>query len=165
MNRFLTIFIGGLMSLMIASCSGEMVDYSEDGMNTPGQSENPGNQESPEIPEVTPPASASAPLNSISPEAVGNFNDFSLRFYLANSEKTRDNVCVSPFSVGSVLGMIANGDDGEARDEILEVLGFEESDKGIEELNTYYQTLLSNLPNLEEDTTCNVTNTLWLDPY
>ncbi|MDE6342313.1 MAG: hypothetical protein K2K93_08350 [Muribaculaceae bacterium] len=165
MNRLLTTFTGGLISLMIASCSGEMVDYSNNVINTPDQSENSGNQESPAIPEVTPPSAASAPLSSIASENIGNFNDFSLKFYLANSEKTRDNVCVSPFSVGSVLGMIANGDDGEARDEILKVLGFEESRLGMDALNTYYQTLLSNLPNMDKDITCNITNTLWLDPF
>ncbi len=164
MNRLLFSLTGCLLSLMIASCSGEIVDYTTPEANTPGNAGNSGNQESPVMPEVTPPSAASAPLSSIDSENINNFNDFSLKFYLATSGHGKENVCVSPFSVGSVLGMIANGDNGEARDEILKVMGFEESEKGMDALNSYYQILLSNLPNIDKDIICNITNTLWIDP-
>ncbi len=155
MNRFFSAFTGSVISLMIVSCSGETVDYSEPPVTPPAVTE---------LPDVTPPSAPSAPLSSIAPQTVSDLNRFSLNFYLANSEGIHGNLCVSPFSVGAVLGMIANGDDGESRNSILKMMGFEESETGLEALNTYYQTFLSNLPNIEDEVACNVTNTLWCDP-
>lgn len=157
MNKIFVTFTG-ILSLMVVSCIGETVDYTEPANNTPVSSEPV------EIPVVSPPDVASAPLSTISKNAVACSNEFALKFYIANSENSHSNICVSPFSVGAVLGMIANGDDGVARNEILKTLGFEESEKGLSDANTYYQTLLSNLPNIEEDISCFVTNTLWCDP-
>lgn len=113
---------------------------------------------------VTPPSEASAPLSGVSKVATEGTNNFAVDFYLANSKEETENVCVSPFSVGNVLGMIANGDNDESRDEILELLGFEKSSSGMEALNIYYQTLLSNLPNLDE-TACVFTNSLWRNDF
>ncbi len=155
MNRFFSAFTVSILGLMIVSCSGETVDYSEPPVTPP---------EVTDLPDVTPPAAPSAPLKSIAPETVADFNEFSLKFYLANSQGGHENLCVSPFSVGAVLGMIADGDDGDPRNSILKMMGFEENETGLEALNTYYQTMLSNLPNIEEGIDCNVTNTLWYDP-
>lgn len=159
MNRLFSAFATAILGVMIVSCTGETVDYSEPNEPDPIPSETPAG-----LPEITPPTEASAPLSTIPREAVDGFNDFSWKFYLANSAKGHENVCVSPLSVGAVLGMIANGDDGESRNEILRMLGFEESETGLNDLNTYYQTLISNLPNIEEGISCDVTNTLWCDP-
>lgn len=159
MNRVFTAFTAFVTSILIVSCTGETVDYSEKPVTPSDVPETPA-----EIPDAAPPTVASAPLSTIAKENVSNFNDFSLKFYLANSECTRENVCVSPLSVGAVLGMIANGDEGTARDEILKMLGFEESPEGLVALNAYYQTLISNLPNIEDGISCNMTNTIWYEP-
>lgn len=169
MNRFFSAFTAAIASMLIVSCTGETVDYSKPpvtpSVTPPEETESPEVTELPEeMPDVTTPTVASAPLSSIPAETIENFNDFSLRFYLANSAESHNNVCVSPLSVGAVLGMIANGDNGAARDGILKMLGFEESEAGLNALNAYYQTLISNLPNIEEDIACDVTNTLWCDP-
>lgn len=159
MNRLLTVPTF-FMALMMISCSGETVDYSEPTVNQPSGEDTSIR----EITYVNPPAIATASLSTIPDEAVAGFNDFSFKFYLANSEDNRKNVCVSPMSVGSVLAMMANGDDGDARDEILKVLGFEESDNGLDNLNSFYQTLISNLPNIDDEISCNITNSIWCDP-
>lgn len=163
MNRIFSAFAALALGLLVVSCTGETVDYSEPTVTHPELSDPTGDL-SDKLPDVAPPSVASAPLSSIPAYAIEGFNDFSLRFYLANSESTRENVCVSPLSVGTVLAMIANGDDGMGRNEILKLLGFKESEAGLNALNKYYQTLLSNLPNIEEDISCNTTNTLWCDP-
>ncbi len=164
MNRFFSAFAGGFLSLLIVSCMGEKVDDSEP-TEVPPEVVAPEVTELPtDLPVVTAPNQATAPLSSIPSKTIANLNEFSLKFYLASSEGSNKNVCVSPFSVGAVLGMIANGDDGPARDGVLKVLGLEEGQTGLEALNTYYQTLLSNLPNIEEGITCNLTNTMWCDP-
>lgn len=153
MNRFLKT-LASITALSLTACLGETVDYS-------GPEICPG---VPDVPIFYPPEMASAPLTSISQESVESSNEFALKFYLANSKECRGNVCVSPFSVGSVLAMIANGGTGTGRDEILTLLGFEASESGLNALNIHYQTLLSNLPNIEEDISCKFTNSLWCDP-
>lgn len=172
MNRFFSAFVAAIAGLLIVSCSGETVDYSEPPVTKPDPSEpsEPSRPSEPSVelpsalPEVASPSTAAAPLSSIPHEAVEVFNNFAWRFYLANSAQGHENVCVSPLSVGAVLGMIANGDDGAARDEILKTLGLGQGKEGLNTLNVFYQTLLSNLPNIEEGITCDVTNTLWCDP-
>ncbi len=159
MNRHLTI-PAFFMALMMISCAGETVSYSEPTVNPPSGEDTSVR----EISYLNPPAIASAPLSAIPDEAIAGFNDFSFKFYLASSKGNRENLCVSPMSVGSVLAMIANGDDGDARNEILRVMGFEEGDKGLDNLNSFYQTLISNLPNIEDEISCNITNSIWCDP-
>ena len=164
MNRFFSAFVSTILGILAVSCTGETVDYSEPPV-TPPEVIPPEVVDLPtELPDVTPPLSSLAALGSIPAETIDHLNDFSLRFYLANSGGSHENVCVSPFSVGAVLGMIANGDDGSARNEILRMLGLEENEEGLNALNAYYQTLISNLPNIEERITCDVTNTMWCDP-
>ncbi|MDE7347936.1 MAG: hypothetical protein K2N48_14490 [Muribaculaceae bacterium] len=170
MNRLFSAFTVVILGLLIVSCTGETVDYTEPIVTKPEPSEPcepsvPTVDLTDELPEVISPSIASAPLSSIPYESIDGFNDFSWKFYLANSECSSKNVCVSPLSVGAVLGMIANGDDGPARNEILKTLGFEESEDGLNALNAYYQTLMSNLPNIEEGIKCDVTNTMWCDPF
>lgn len=166
MNRFFSAFVAAISGLMIVSCSGETVDYSEPPVTKPDPSipSEPSVELPSALPEVASPSTAAAPLSSIQHEAVEGFNDFAWRFYLANSAQGHENVCVSPLSVGAVLGMIANGDDGAGRDEILKTLGLGQGEEGLNTLNAFYQTLLSNLPNIEEGISCDVTNTLWCDP-
>ena len=110
------------------------------------------------------PQSPSAPLSHIGKDAVDGTNRFALDFYRASSKTTGDNIFVSPFSVGNVLGMLANGDDGESRDEILSLLGFEQNEEGLAKLNEFHSILLSNLPNLD-DTSCLFTNSVWHDYF
>lgn len=112
---------------------------------------------------VPPPEAPSAPLSSLSADEVEALNRFALRFYLCNSGSYDGNVCVSPLGIASVLGMLANGDDGASRDEILSLLGFECSDAGLAELNRFFRTMTSALPNLDE-TECVLTNSVWGAP-
>lgn len=166
MKKLISAFTSCIVSMFIVSCTGETVDYTKPTVTPqePSEPTVPTVELSGELPDVAPPSMASAPLSSIPVDAIEGFNDFSRRFYLASSECTRENVCVSPLSVGAVLGMIANGDDGTARDGILKMLGFGESTEGLDALNAYYRTLISNLPNIEDDISCDVINTLWCDP-
>lgn len=157
MNK-LNIVFTGLMSLLFFSCTSETVDYTHPWVNDAVTSQPE------ELPEIIPPSIASAPLSTVSKETGRFVNEFSMKFYHANSKISKGNVCVSPFSVSSVLAMLANGDNGVAHDDILKIFGLEESDEGQNALNTYYQTIISNLPNIEENIKCNVTNTLWCDP-
>lgn len=146
-----------LTFLLICSCSGDLDNFKQDGpVICPGL-------DILTVP-LAPPSEISAPLSDISENSVYGTNSFAVNLYLRSSLETNDNVCISPFSVENVLGMLANGDDGESRDEILDALGFEKGEEGLASMNEYYRTLLSNLPNLD-DTSCIFTNSLWCDPY
>lgn len=112
---------------------------------------------------VAPPSEAYAPLSVISESSVKGTNSFAFNLYLKSSAENKENLCISPFSIENVLGMLANGDDGESRDEILNVLGFEKGETGLSSMNEFYRTLLSNLPNID-DTSCIFTNSLWCNP-
>lgn len=76
------------------------------------------------------------------------------------TNRTPGNYMVSPLSLSMTLSMLANGAEGETRDEILDVLGFTDSD--IATANKLNKTLLEKLPNLDRTTTLNISNSIWL---
>jgi serpin B len=78
------------------------------------------------------------------------------------SVNSSDNVVCSPFSVFTVLSMLANGDNGESRDEILRLLGYPEGADGISGLNQYCHTLLTELPDADRSTKCDFVNSIWI---
>ena len=72
-----------------------------------------------------------------------------------------ENYVISPLSVSITLAMAANGASGETLDEMLDVLGFEQQD--IAGLNTFYKKMLDRLPALDNTTTVNIANALWIN--
>ncbi|QHS55705.1 serpin family protein [Mucilaginibacter sp. 14171R-50] len=70
-----------------------------------------------------------------------------------------DNVFVSPLSVSFAMGMTSNGAKGETLQGInnaMEFSGFTQ-----EAINTYYNKLIDQLPNLEPNTQVNIANSIW----
>ena len=112
---------------------------------------------------VEPPSQPVGRLSEISRDAIVASNGFAFDFYRANSAVCAENICVSPLSMCNVLAMLANGDDGNSRDEILNLIGFKTGEEGLADLNRYFRTVLSNLPNLD-DTSCIFTNSVWYHP-
>jgi len=72
-----------------------------------------------------------------------------------------ENYVISPLSVSITLAIAANGASGETLDEMLDVLGFEQQD--IAGLNTFYKKMLDRLPALDNTTTVNIANALWIN--
>lgn len=72
-----------------------------------------------------------------------------------------ENYVISPLSVSITLAMVANGASGETLDEMLDVLGFEQHD--IAGLNSFYKKMLDRLPALDNTTTVNIANALWIN--
>ena len=94
---------------------------------------------------------------------VNNTFAFSLWNNLQNNARTDENITVVPYSVFSVLSMMANGDDGETRDEVLGLLGLESGEKGLAALNNYNRIMLSELPGLDGQVQISLANSLWLN--
>lgn len=91
--------------------------------------------------------------------------DNSFAYKLFNAVDSRagehENYVISPLSVSITLAMAANGASGETLDEMLDVLGFEHQD--IAGLNSFYKKMLDRLPALDNTTTVNIANALWIN--
>lgn len=83
-------------------------------------------------------------------------NEFSVTLLEKIGNNTAESYAVSPFSIVCNLAMLANGDDGQARAQTLEVLGYADSD--IEALNTYCRLMSTMLPTLDSKTTFKISN-------
>ncbi len=69
------------------------------------------------------------------------------------------NIFISPLSVSIALGMTWNGADGETKSEMetaLKMSGMTE-----DEINEYYQIMLTALPKIDPSTTLNIANSIW----
>ncbi|MDE7346712.1 MAG: hypothetical protein K2N48_08240 [Muribaculaceae bacterium] len=104
------------------------------------------------------------PLNVVGESNALKANEFATDLFNKVYAGVPGNTCVSPASVFLTLAMTANGDDGECRDEILDLLGYEEGADALHELNAYCNALLVEVPDLSGDTQCGFTNSLWHSP-
>ncbi len=94
-------------------------------------------------------------------ERAGNDNQFAFElFRTATTDlKHNENALLSPLSVGMALAMTNNGAVGETREAIENVLKF--GNLTTEEINTYYQKLMTDLPALDPKTTLEIANSIW----
>ncbi|HEY4196596.1 MAG TPA: serpin family protein [Mucilaginibacter sp.] len=76
-----------------------------------------------------------------------------------NSSNNTNNVFLSPLSVSFALGMTANGAKGATLDGIKSTLDF--SGFTQDEMNSYYDHLITDLPKLDPQTTLNIANSIW----
>ncbi len=68
-----------------------------------------------------------------------------------------DPLVISPLSLGISLGMLADGADGQTLDDILAATGADSPN----DLNEYFQTLVTQLPALDKTTILKSANSLW----
>lgn len=103
------------------------------------------------------------PMKPETRATVDNNNQFAINFAktFADTNGNIGNFCVSPISVFSTLSILAQGDDGDIREEILRIIG---SGKDISSLNDFNKTLLEYLPKIDKKTYCRITNSLWHNP-
>ena len=104
------------------------------------------------------------PLKSIGESNALKANEFATEIFKKAYAKKQGNTCISPGSVFLTLAMTANGDDGESRDEILNILGYTTGEDGLLELNAYCNALLVEATDFNGDTQCGFTNSLWHSP-
>ena len=104
------------------------------------------------------------PLAKIASANIDKSNAFASSLFKTVYEGEKGNVCVSPISVFSTFAMMANGDEGESRDEILDILGYSNGPGGLHELNIYCNALMTEVPMLNGDTQCGFTNSIWHHP-
>lgn len=103
------------------------------------------------------------PLKEVAAQNVGKANGFALDLFRTIYKSEKGNLCISPTSVLNVFAMMANGDDGATRDEILKILGYGRGEKGLEDLNVYCNALLVEATDAVGDTKCEFTNSIWYE--
>lgn len=104
------------------------------------------------------------PLKEVAAKSVGKANGFGIDLFKTMFKSGGKNICISPTSVMSVFAMMANGDDGETRDEILEILGYGKGEEALADLNAYCNALLAEATSHDGETRCEFTNSIWYDP-
>ncbi len=90
-----------------------------------------------------------------------NFAFRLLRAVDENVTENKEQVVVSPLSASFALSMLANGADGETRQEIINGIGFD--GLSLQDVNAYSERLMDELPDLDKRTNLNIANSMWLN--
>ena len=100
-------------------------------------------------------------LSAFEQQKVTSDNAFTLSLFknLDSANTSGVNLFASPLSVSFALGMTSNGANGATLDAFKKVLNFNTLTTA--QINTYYQTLLTNLPELDPNTTVKIANSIW----
>src|ERR1700744_3849009 len=77
----------------------------------------------------------------------------------SNISNNTNNLFLSPLSVSFALGMTSNGAKGATLDGIKSTLDFTGFTQ--DEINSYYNKLITELPKLDPQTTLNIANSIW----
>lgn len=93
---------------------------------------------------------------------AGNAN--SMQLFADIESSGWKNTVISPFSISSVISMLANGDEGETRDELLTWAGFPTGQEGLELLNAYNEIVMKNFPTLDNRVNMSISNSVWYAP-
>lgn len=94
-------------------------------------------------------------------QSVPNVNAFAIDFFkFANENCSQENLNTSPYSLFSVLSMLANGDNGTTSKEILDCLNVK--NMSIADLNDFNNRLLSELPKADPSASLVIANSSWL---
>jgi serpin B len=91
--------------------------------------------------------------------SANNTFSFNLFRSVAAQSPSGNNLFMSPLSVSIALGMTTNGANGATLDSMrntLRLYGFTQ-----DQVNTYYNTLITELPELDPNTTLKLANSVW----
>lgn len=99
-------------------------------------------------------------LNARTRGAAEANNNFAFDLFRQVSEK-QGNFIVSPYGFFSALSMLANGDNGDTRDDILKGLGYADSAEGLTALNEYCGMMNRELPELDGRVNLSLANSVW----
>jgi serpin B len=100
-------------------------------------------------------------LTAAEKQKASGDNSFTLKLFknLDSANTTSANLFVSPLSVSFALGMTSNGANGQTLTAFKNTLGFGNLSQA--DVNTYYNNLITNLPQLDPNTTINIANSIW----
>jgi serpin B len=118
------------------------------------------NKQDPEDPDVVEDKPFEAIVLTKAEQEIGNAsNQFGFDVYHKIYEK--DNMLISPLSLSLALAMTANGAEGKTAEGMLSTMGFQ--GQGKDDMNTYYQKMVTALLEADPKTTFEVANSIWAD--
>lgn len=94
-------------------------------------------------------------------QKVASDNAFTLKLFknLDSANTSSANLFISPLSVSFAFGMTSNGANGQTLTAIRNTMNFNGFTQDL--VNTYYDNLITNLPQLDPLTTINIANSIW----
>jgi serine protease inhibitor len=100
-------------------------------------------------------------LNSLEQQQALTDNSFSLKLLkqVATASTTNKNLMLSPLSISMAIAMTSNGSNGATLEGIRNTLGFNGFTE--EQINSYYQHLITDLPGLDPKATIKIANSIW----
>ena len=100
-------------------------------------------------------------LTPVELQEVKADNEFTLRLFknLDSANTSGVNLFASPLSVSFALGMTSNGAAGQTLPAMMNTLNFNGFSQ--DQVNSYYNNLITNLPKLDPNTTLDIENSLW----
>lgn len=96
-------------------------------------------------------------------EAVADLSDFSLKLFdnvVSERSDNKTNISISPLATSMMLGMIANGVEGETKADLLKAMLGDEN-ASIDELNQLMAKLMEELPSLDNKVDVKMANSMW----
>lgn len=100
-------------------------------------------------------------LSATEQQQVGPGNAFTLKLFKANvgTISQNENLILSPLSVSFAVGMTSNGANGQTLTDIRKTMEFDGFTE--DQVNSYYHNLITNLPDLDPNTTLKIANSIW----
>lgn len=98
-------------------------------------------------------------LSDAQRDIIENNNAFALNLF--GQMKGFDSKVVSPMSVSYLMGMLANGADGQTRQEIMKAIGCEKV--SLRDLNEFYQMMIARANHFDKATTINIADYIALN--
>lgn len=131
------LFIAALFSIFISSC----------------------NNDTPDVP--TPPDQWIELDSRTQKEMAETGNTFATNLMLQMNQQVTDrNMMISPMSLQFALGMLSNGADETALEEITDVMGL--NDYSLQMMNSYYYNLTQQLKKKDKNFTLSLANAIWI---
>jgi serpin B len=100
-------------------------------------------------------------LTATEQQKVAADNAFTLKLFKATFSGTPDNqnLFISPLSVSMAIGMTSNGSNGQTLTAIRNTMNFNSFTE--DQVNSYYHTLITQLPQLDPKATVKIANSIW----
>lgn len=98
-------------------------------------------------------------LSDAQRDIIENNNAFALNLF--SQMKSFDSKVVSPMSVSYLMGMLANGADGQTRQEIMKAIGCEKV--SLKDLNEFYQMMITRANHFDKATAINIADYIALN--
>ncbi len=100
-------------------------------------------------------------LSVVQQQQAAHTNDFTFNLFrsVSATNSNGSNLFTSPLSVSMALGMTSNGANNGTLDSMRTVLGFSSFTQ--DQVNSYYNKLITALPELDPNTTLKIANSIW----